>query len=105
MNVRHFIRPVDLNLRSDFRLEVAVASEECQKRCLRLLDVDWRVRFLLNVICNLHQAAVCESFGARKLIHPEINGRLQNEDDPDSFLFGSQVELNVGELAGALKSG
>src|SRR5262249_9139305 len=103
IDIGQLVRFIQVNLGSHFGLKVPVALEEGDKRCLCFLDVDGGVRLLLDVISDLDQSRIREMFRARESIHSEVDGRLQDKDNPYAFLFRTKVELDVREFSCALK--
>lgn len=95
---------IHLCLGVDFTLEVTFLAKVVHQTLSVLFDVGSIEGRLGREVGNLNQFGVWKSLSAGELKDAEVDGGLENEQDPNSIRFGIDLELHLLELAGRLQS-
>src|SRR5262249_18075646 len=93
------------NFRFDLRVEKAVPVEVRLQVVLRFLNIESGVGFLSGIIRSLDESWVRQSVCAGKMVHAEVQRRLQDEHYANTVLLGPDVKLNALKQAAALQRG
>src|SRR5436309_2186023 len=102
-NIRQPVDLVDLHVRPDLGLEIAIAAEERLKRALSVRDVNRGISASRGIVGYLQQSRVGEARDcSRKFIDSEVNRRLQDEQDTHAVRIGSYFKFNGLEFSAPL---